>query len=302
VGWNEQSPISLWDISSLSTAKEVWSTQGSGVASSRRRNRFSPMNTALPRRVSWDPTDTHQILATSGVDVVAFDMRAPASSNGGTGVIRSAHRYGVSDVCHNHLQSHVVVTSGMDGVVKFWDLRMHLSDGRPNTTNNYVPPPNLKAVRGGHSHWVTRAMFNNFYDQLVLSGGSDGIANLWRISSCSSAPLLDLNDEVEDGEGIGEGSFDGDGVEEENDDNPDVGQPAPVRYDDDDYHKEDKSKSPRKKESNAHDVRVTRFECSDVMAELAWSASDPWVYATLSYDGAMVVHHVPSKEKYKILL
>lgn len=322
VGWHDPSPISLWDISSLSTAKEVWSTQGSGVASSRRprNDRYrtcSPLTTALPRRVSWDPTDTHQILATSGVDVVAYDMRAPASSDGGTGVIRSAHRYGVSDVCHNPLQSHVVVTSGMDGVVKFWDLRMHLSDGRRNATDGgddkslAMPPPLLKAVRGGHSHWVTRAIFNIFYDQLVLSGGSDGIANLWRISSCSSAPLLDLNDEVEDGEGIGGGSFDGNGIEEEKDENLDFGgdkywlndkQPAPVRSEDDDYHEEDKSKSPRKNESNAHDIRVTRFECADVTADLAWSASDPWVYATLSYDGAVVVHHVPSKEKYKILL
>lgn len=313
VGWNDQSPISLWNISSLSAVKEVWSNQGSGVASSRRlkNNRYlSSMNAALPRRVSWDP-NTHQILATSGVDVVAFDTRSPASSNSGMDVIRSAHKYGVSDVCHNHLQSNknVVVTAGMDGVMKFWDLRMHLSGSCLNATNCgdngsfAMPPPLLKVVCGGHSHWVTRAMFNKFYDQLILSGGSDGIANLWRISSCSSAPLLDLNDGVEDSESIGGESFDGDGMEEEkSEDWIDGKQPERVKCHDDDYRKEDKSKTTRKNESNAHDVRVTRFECSDVMADLAWSTSDPWVYATLSYDGAIVVHHVPSREKYKILL
>ena len=120
VGWDNQSPLSLWDISSLSDVKEVWSTTcGSGVASSRsqrnnRFGRFASMNSALPRRVSWDPHDTHRILSTAGEDVEAYDMRSPAS-NGGMGVIRSAHRYGVADICHSHLQSNVVVTSGMDG-------------------------------------------------------------------------------------------------------------------------------------------------------------------------------------------
>ena len=59
---------------------------------------------------------------------------------------------------------------------------------------------------------------------------------------------------------------------------------------------------PSEKDSTAPDVRVTRFECSDSIADLVWSASDPWIYATLSCDGGFVVHHVPSKEKYKILL
>ena len=54
----------------------------------------------------------------------------------------------------------------------------------------------------------------------------------------------------------------------------------------------------------ANDVRISRFECSDTSADVCWSASDPWMYATLSCDGAFVVHHVPNsrEEKYKILL
>ena len=215
-------------------------------------------------------------------------------------------------MCHNHLQSNVVVTAGMDGVVKFWDLRMHSSsisggnDGAPS-----FPPPLLKAVRGGHSHWTTRAIYNPFHDQLVLTGGSDGIANLWRISSCSSAPLLELNGNEEDDGEISEGDG-GDDMEDgkSKDAATNEGEEytrakdywAPKSDDgEDESEEEDRSKSSRN-ESNAQDIRVTRFECSDVTADLAWSAADPWIYATLSYDGAIVVHHVPSKEKYKILL
>ena len=32
--------------------------------------------------------------------------------------------------------------------------------------------------------------YNSFHDQLVLSGGTDGMVNLWRISSISSAPMM----------------------------------------------------------------------------------------------------------------
>jgi hypothetical protein len=36
----------------------------------------------------------------------------------------------------------------------------------------------------------------------------------------------------------------------------------------------------------------------------AWGRGgpDPWIYATLAGDGRVSLHHVPSQEKYKILL
>jgi len=328
VGWDARSPITLWDISSMSEAKEVWSTKPEVETTSFRRgrgrlDRFSGLNSALPRRASWDPHDGSHILATAGADVVAYDMRCPPRE---VGVIRSAHRYGVTDVCHNHLQSNVVVTSGMDGIVKFFDLRMHLSqrpssayldtsiDTKGGEVDKYIPPPLLKVIRGGHSHWAIRASYNPFYDQLVLSGGADAITNLWRISSCSSAPLLDLGGE-EDEEVMNESYFES--YDEEGDDDDGAANVEEGNEDEDMWNKENdqtthsdeddnsakkrKNKSPAN-ESNASDIRVTRFECSDVTTDLTWSASDPWVYATLSCDGGLVVHHVPSKEKYKILL
>lgn len=33
-----------------------------------------------------------------------------------------------------------------------------------------------------------------------------------------------------------------------------------------------------------------------------WSTVDPWVFASLSYDGRIVVNRVPSQIKYKILI
>jgi len=33
-----------------------------------------------------------------------------------------------------------------------------------------------------------------------------------------------------------------------------------------------------------------------------WCAADAWIFASVSLDGKAVINHVPSSEKYKILL
>ena len=43
-------------------------------------------------------------------------------------------------------------------------------------------------------------------------------------------------------------------------------------------------------------------EHEDSVYAVEWSASDPWVFASLSYDGRLVINHVPRSEKYRILL
>ena len=57
-----------------------------------------------------------------------------------------------------------------------------------------------------------------------------------------------------------------------------------------------------KSDTSAPNVRVARYEHMDSVYALAWGAADAWVYATAGYDGKVVLNHVPSKEKYKILL
>jgi hypothetical protein len=43
-------------------------------------------------------------------------------------------------------------------------------------------------------------------------------------------------------------------------------------------------------------------EHADSVYGAAWSAVDPWAFATVSYDGKVCVHKVPRHEKYKIIL
>lgn len=51
------------------------------------------------------------------------------------------------------------------------------------------------------------------------------------------------------------------------------------------------------------DLLVKTFEeHEDSVYSVAWSCYDAWIFASLSYDGRLVINHVPPAEKYKILL
>lgn len=55
---------------------------------------------------------------------------------------------------------------------------------------------------------VHTVKYNRFHDQLLISGSSDCMVHLWRVSSVSSAPLLEPEDddtEGLDGDGVGVG-------------------------------------------------------------------------------------------------
>ena len=47
---------------------------------------------------------------------------------------------------------------------------------------------------------------------------------------------------------------------------------------------------------------VTWDEHEDSVYGLAWSASDPWLLASLSFDGRVALSKVPKNIKYKILI
>jgi EARP and GARP complex-interacting protein 1 len=123
----------------------------------------------------------------------------------------------------------------------------------------------VMTARGGHSHWLSTVQYNPFHDQLVLTTGTDRVSCLWRLSTISSAPLLpDTDDFNTNYYAAGGGGS---------------------------------------SETAAPNVQVgRRHEHGDSVYAAAWGAADAWIYMTVSFDGKAVLSHVPSKEKYKILL
>ncbi|GAU99044.1 hypothetical protein RvY_10099 [Ramazzottius varieornatus] len=65
---------------------------------------------------------------------------------------------------------------------------------------------------------------------------------------------------------------------------------------------EDEPGSQDPKEILPDGVINTYEEHEDSVYALDWSAADPWTFASLSYDGRLVINRVPRSVKYKILL
>ena len=49
-------------------------------------------------------------------------------------------------------------------------------------------------------------------------------------------------------------------------------------------------------------VVATFDQHEDSVYQVAWSAGDPWIFASLSFDGRVLVNFVPREHKYKIIL
>ena len=215
----------------------------------------------LPK-ASWNPHDTNIIAMTNHTTqrIHTCDLRSTNTTAVGGNTTSSSNR-GVfaCDVDYNPNKPYMLASGMSDGSLQFWDLR-------------YTTHPIQKIVRGGHSHWANTIAYNPYHDQLLLSGGTDYKLNLWRISSLSSAPLLEL--------------------EEEDD------------HDDDDDNWKDTKKSNNNNNNNKmeQDIRVGQYDMSDSISDVTWSTTDAWYFACVSYDGHVTLNHVPSKEKYKILL
>lgn len=49
-------------------------------------------------------------------------------------------------------------------------------------------------------------------------------------------------------------------------------------------------------------IIATYEEHEDSVYAVEWSSADPWLFASLSYDGRLVINRVPRALKYSILL
>jgi WD40 repeat protein len=185
------------------------------------------------------------------------------------------------------------------------------------------------AELGGHSHWVWKARYNPQHDQLLASCSSDGLVALWytpvlarsaeyadAASKPSSSPSATLRWALA---GAGAALAGAGAVRAAaahvaplsggalclcalacSSHPPPCPRPFP------------KHKLPGAKGAaaaaaaarrNEADGRVHAYdEHEDSTYCVAWSASDPWAFASLSYDGRLVVNKVPKNVKYKVLI
>merc|ERR1712168_190868 len=110
-------------------------------------------------------------------------------------------------------------------------------------------------------------------DQLLLTSSSDSRVMLHNASSVSSEPAGHSSSSHSD---------------DDDDDDVDL---------DDSFEASHKSSDPLE-----DGVLATYEEHEDSVYAVDWSAADPWVFASLSYDGRLVINRVSRQFKYRILL
>lgn len=123
--------------------------------------------------------------------------------------------------------------------------------------------------RRDHLHWIFSVSFNKFHDQLLLTGSSDGKVHLTCASSCSSEAPKAINS-----------SSTLEGVSDD----------------------EDEFQHKTRKTHLSDGLLETFDQHEESVYCVEWSAADPWIFASVSFDGRVIVSRIPKKYKYQILL
>lgn len=110
--------------------------------------------------------------------------------------------------------------------------------------------------------------FNTFHDQLLLSSSSDCKVMLTCANSCSSEAIP-----------------------------PQSSSPKEKSSNslEDDFNQD--------KQNGLEDGLLQTFDNhEDSVYCVEWSSADPWIFASLSYDGRLIISKIPKQYKYRILL
>nr|XP_019607590.1 PREDICTED: protein TSSC1 isoform X6 [Rhinolophus sinicus] len=251
-----------------------------------------------PRPVTWEPTgDGKRVISLADNHILLWDLQesssqavlASSASLEGKGQLKFTS--GRWSPHHNGTQ----VATANDTAVRGWDTRSMSQtycienahgqlvrdlDFNPNKqyylascgddckvkfwdTRDVTEP--VKTLEE-HSHWVWNVRYNHSHDQLVLTGSSDSRVILSNMVSISSEPFGHLVD------------------------------------DDDLSDQEERRPEEKSQEPPQDSVIATYEEHEDSVYAVDWSSADPWLFASLSYDGRLVINRVPRALKYHILL
>lgn len=185
-----------------------------------------------------------------------------------TASIKTAHYQLVRDIDINGNQPYYFVSGGDDCKVKFWDSR------------NTAQP--LKTL-AQHSHWVAQVKYNQYRDAMVISSSTDWMVNLWNVSS------LAFRDPTK-------------GTKQKTSSSVESPREGTLAHSQQLLARQQSAalKDAGKNKDFAQDHLVRAFQDhEDSVYSICWSWADgenPWLFASASYDGRVIVNKVPQHE------
>jgi len=175
--------------------------------------------------------------------------------------------------------------------VTHWDLRTGKPAGQASSTSSSLP----QIAELAHRHGVRDMDFNHSKPYYFVTGGEDRLVKFWDSRKMTQGPVKQLAGHTH---WVWTVKY-----------NPchdqlllSGGTDSLVNL----WRVSSISSAPLLELEDGHDapdVRVKGFEDhEESVYAVAWSSCDPFLFASLSYDGRVAVNAVPPSEKYKILL
>ncbi|VDP89280.1 unnamed protein product [Echinostoma caproni] len=257
--------------------------------------------TSQPNAIRWSPyQQAAQIAVAFDAGILGWDIRSMKPCYW----LEAAHWPCVRDLDFNPHCPNLLVTGGDDGCVRLWDLRFLKSKLHPSDPGSETSASTQTALRGrsgwpsclstevateplysiqSHSHWVWSVRYHPTRDQLLLSAGSDSRVCLYNLSQFSSDVLL--------------GDMGSTRAEKKTD-------PLNTAVDVDHTSlKTLDSDGGSDRRDKLRDGLIARLEQhEDSVYAVDWSPVDPWYFASVSYDGNLLINQVPEPVKMHILL
>merc|ERR1711971_75388 len=227
--------------------------------------------------IKTNPHDDSQIYHISGKKLNLYDTR-----ENGTTTPKNTASPSVSVTTKYRIRSFDVNPNRPDWVSVACDDR--------SITTFDIRDSRRYALETAHTHWIWSLRFNPFHDRLILSSGSDNRAVSYnQFQTCSDnikKTKWSLNDTTsyDDLSQISGGVSDKSSISGKHSENSE----------DDEYG--------IKVNSITDGVVASYDDFEDSVYAAAWSHSDAWIWAVVSYDGKLMLNHVPKGIKYSILL
>jgi len=128
------------------------------------------------QEVRWCCVGQPLVAVAGGAGVAAFDARCKPKEGPAWSLSRAVACGRVHSVDLNPLAMHRVATTGEDGIVRLWDVRV----------SSTSKPHELLALKV-HSHWGNTVRYSPHHDELLLTGGTDGSVALTYAPSAAAA-------------------------------------------------------------------------------------------------------------------